>query len=189
MAQLKEQGGDTKALSTQIRTLSGQIGKTRVLRKGGGFMIGVLVCRCGTEIHAAMSGTETDGFRAAVQSLGWKLAGPVTSPLVNAMGPIPADEEQRLRNLSTTLPGKNNNPFGVCAAPKLIQSMQKAGHRPHLMTEQFYSPTDSQKKVRVRYRRNGKTVKHQFRDGDTVPSCRTCQSAVPCLLCGERPCP
>jgi hypothetical protein len=186
---LKSQGENTRALSSQIMTLNDQIGKTRVLRKGSGYMIGVLICQCGNEIYAAMSGAQTDGFKAAVQSLGWKLAGPVTSPLKNANGEIDAAEEQRLRNLSKILPGKNNNHFGVCAAPKLIQAMQKAGHKPHLMTEQLYSPTNPQKSVRVRYRKNGRTVKHQFRDGDTVPSCRTCQNALPCLLCGNRPCP
>lgn len=182
---LMSPGQNTKALPS----LNDQIGQTRVLRRDGGFMIGVLVCQCGSEIYAAMSGAETKGFIAAVQSLGWRLAGPVKSPLENGNGPIAAVDEQRLRNLHKALPGKRNNPFGVCAAPKLVQAMQKAGHKPHLMTEQLYSPTDPQKRVKVRYRKNGRTVKHQFRDGDTVPSCRTCQSTLPCLLCGNRPCP
>ncbi|HYO68750.1 MAG TPA: DUF4150 domain-containing protein [Archangium sp.] len=189
LATLKDQGGNTKAVSSQLKTLNDQLGKTRVLRKGAGYMIGVLLCQCGSEVYAAMSGAETDGFKTAVQSLGWKLAGPVTPPLQNANGPLSPTQEDQLLNLHKALPGKNNNRFGVCAAPKLIQAMQKAGHKPHLMTEQYYSPTDPQKSVRVRYRKNGRTVKHRFRDGDTVPSCRTCQNALPCLLCGDRPCP
>lgn len=185
-----QRGGLHRALSSQIKALSHQVGQVRVLRKGGGYMVGVLLCRCGGEVHAAMSGAETNGFKAAVADLGWKLAGPVGSPLENGNGVISAEDEQRLRNRAATLPGIKNNPFGACVAPKLIQSMQKAGHKPHLMTEQFYSPVTSQaKKVRVRYRKNGRTVQHQFRDGDTVPSCRTCQEVLPGLLCGERPCP
>ncbi|WP_255636833.1 DUF4150 domain-containing protein [Hyalangium versicolor] len=192
LAVLKDKGEDTKALSSQIRTLDQQIGDSRVLRKtadGGGYMIGVLVCECGTEIFAAMSGTETRGFPLAVQALGWKLATAPGSPLLNGNGEIPAEEEQRLKNLPKSLPGKNNNPFGVCAAPKLIQAMMKAGHKPLLMTEQLYSPANTQKRVKVRYRKNGRMVKHQFRGGDTVPSCRTCQNTLPCLLCNRPPCP
>lgn len=189
---LKDQGENTKALSSQIRELEQKIGEARPLRRaedGGGYMIGVVLCECGGKVFAAMSGKETKGFEAAVGDLGWNLAKAPGSPLFNGNGQISAEEEQRLRNLHKSLPGKHNNPFGVCAAPKLIQAMQKAGHKPLLMTEQLYSPSNLQKKVKVRYRKNGRMVKHQFRDGDTVPSCRTCQNALPCLLCNRQPCP
>lgn len=183
---------DPKVLAAQVRKLNDDIGKVRPLRKtndGGGYMIGVLFCECGSKIFAAMSGKETRGFEAAVNHLGWNLAKAPGSPLSNGDGDISAAEEQRLRNLPQSLPGKNNNPFGACAAPKLIQAMQKAGHKPLLMTEQYYSPANPQKRVRVRYRKNGRMVKHQFSDGDTVPSCRTCQNTLPCLLCNRKPCP
>jgi len=199
LAALKSQGGNTKELSSQLGPLNGELGKVRVFSKKKGktsFMLGVLSCQCGSEIYAAMSGVETKGFADAVEELGWKLAGQITSSLHNGLvdefdgeTKISAENERKLREMPVTVQGTKNNPFGVCAAPKLIQAMQKAGHKPYLMTEQFYSPTDNQNKVRVRYRRNGRTVKHQFRDGDTVPSCRTCQNVLPGMLCGERPCP
>jgi len=190
LATVKSQGGDTKSISSQLQILNQKIGNTRVLRKSGvGYMIGILYCQCGQKTFAAMSGAELKGFETAVKAAGLTLAGPVTSPVENAAGPLSSQDEQKLKDLPQVLPGKNNNPFGVCAAPKLIQAMQKAGHKPYIMTEQFYSPANPQTTVKVRYRKNGWSVKRRFRNGDTVPSCRTCQNSLTALLCGDRPCP
>ena len=183
-----------KALQSEFKTLDSQVGKTRVLRDsedGGGYMIGVLICHCGQKVYAAMSGKEVGGFRTAVEELGWTLAGPITSPLVNGNGPISSADEEDLRKIPGELPGRRNNSFGQCAAPKLVQAARKStpGHKPYLITEQLYSPTNASKKVKVRYKRDGKTVNGRFTNGATVPSCRTCQNTLPQLLCGDKPCP
>jgi hypothetical protein len=108
----------------------------KFLRRGEGYMVGVLLCK-GGQIFAAMSGQRMlTGFEAAVQSLGWNLCGPVDFKKMhdcNGLIRFSAEVFAKLDPDDYPLPGN-------CAAPKLIQEALRAGHQPAHMSERYYSP-------------------------------------------------
>lgn len=183
-----------------------------VFKPRGGYMLGVLLCECQKKIYTAMSGDDQalDGFKKAVELLNeqdeqkrWVVCAPVDfSQVRNSTGVIPNGQTFFLE----TLPAPTN-PAGACAAPKLIQKVHQDGHKPGAMTEVFYFPDPAvaraQKRskkapvsttVEVTYLETLGTettkVTRQFRHGDIVPSCATCQIHLTPMLCPpNKPCP
>ncbi|QRK12466.1 DUF4150 domain-containing protein [Archangium violaceum] len=135
------------------------------LKKGKGFMVGVLLCKGyeptkGGLIYAAMSGEKnTPGFEKAVAALKdgeprWTPCAGERVDLNQALcAPDMKPDAKFFENLVAGIPeilvddgsgGRKplNRPTpGNCAAPKLIQTARQAGHHPLSMTEVFYSPT------------------------------------------------
>ena len=159
-------------------------------KKGAGFMVGVLICNC-KKRFAAMSGPEaTEGFKQAVDELGFTLCGkPSVKEFVNGKGEKVVDAEKKFPAL------KGQNAPDQCAAPKLIQKAQSTGHTPVAMSEKLYAPRNKPKKVTVTYK---KTVgvredavttdkPEDFVHGATVPSCVTCQVNLTKVLCKDKP--
>ncbi|NVJ24470.1 MULTISPECIES: DUF4150 domain-containing protein [Myxococcus] len=182
-----------------------------VFKKKGGYMLGVLVCACRQKIYAAMSGDDQalDGFKKAVELLNehdarkrWGVCDPVDfSQVQDSMGLIPDGQALFLEALPAP-----RNPPGACAAPKLIQKAHQDGHKPGAMTEVFYFPeaaverANKKSKVGVRttvgvtyFKTLGqetRQVTEEFRHGDVVPSCETCQIHLTPMLCPpHKPCP
>ncbi|MFY2564025.1 DUF4150 domain-containing protein [Corallococcus terminator] len=182
-----------------------------VFKKKGGYMVGVLVCECRRKVYAAMSGDDQalDGFKKAVDLINekdalkrWVVCAPVDfSQLRDGMDLIP--NGQKL--FTETLPAPGNPP-GACAAPKLIQQAHRDGHKPGAMTEMFYFPepavarANKKSKLEIRttvgvtyFKTLGKEtrqVTEEFRHGDVVPSCDTCQIHLTPMLCPpHKPCP
>jgi hypothetical protein len=176
--------------------------------KKGGYMIGVLVCECGDVVIAAMSGAPTPAaFHTAVAGLGWRSAQDLRTQasqsdpskllrnLRNGRGELLPQFIDSLDIAHTAIPDEISEraqrmPFGICAAPKLIAAMQQLGHKPHYLTEQWYLPPNSKAKrttVSIKYSKTTydvtKIVREEFKPGDTVPSCETCQITLPALLC------
>jgi hypothetical protein len=181
IAKLENMRGDRKNSSLKF------------LRRGEGYMVGVLICK-GNQIFAAMSGTNTlSGFSAAVESLGWNLCGPIDfKKMHDRSGRIRYSEENfsRLR-----APPGSPRP-GNCAAPKLIQTALGSGHQPAHMSERYYSPV-LHEAVEVAYQhtitnlKTGKLKKSWerpwwFGHGETVPSCDTCKLQLTPMLCGDQ---
>jgi hypothetical protein len=185
-----------------------------VFKQRGGYMLGVLLCACQKKVFAGMSGDEPlDGFKKAVELLNerdeqkrWVLCSPVDFAQVrDARGVIPEGQALFLETLApvTNPPG---NPPGACAAPKLIQKAHQDGHKPGAMSEVFYFPEAAVARAQKRNKKGqlntavevtfmetleGETnrVTRQFRHGELVPSCSTCQLQLTPMLCPtDAPC-
>lgn len=140
--------------------------------KKKGYMIGVLLCKGGSEIYAAMSGEkDLPGFSHAVKLLHdengkWSEAGTSQFDVANVLNskslleqevakepvPVPQDTLMQIFNrIPTDLTDEQGNriprnAMGVCAAPKLIQAALKdkpQAHHPLHLTEIWYSPCNS----------------------------------------------
>ncbi|MCP3136627.1 DUF4150 domain-containing protein [Pyxidicoccus xibeiensis] len=177
----------------------------QIIKARGGYMIGVLSCKCGQKLFVAMSGQEVlPGFAEAVDKLKkedsrWTLCGNVDlSQMRNGNGLIP--NSAAFFTDASRIGARSNAP-GMCAAPKLLQDAQKAGHRPGEMTEIFYFPPETRtgkrknaaSEVEVTFQRTveGETnqVMEKFTHGQTVPSCATCQIQLTPMLCSNQdPC-
>jgi hypothetical protein len=181
--------------------------------KKKGYMIGVLLCKGGSKIYAAMSGEETrPGFSHAVRLLHdenpkWTEASTSKVDLANVLnsrGSLP-DSTVLLTKLHSQIPMDltdeqgnriSRNDLGVCAAPKLIQAALKdkpQAHHPLHMTEIWYSPCASVvvrtvvmhvEKEDVSGRKIVPRIE-EFGDGQSVSSCLTCQVQLTPMLCGN----
>jgi hypothetical protein len=155
-----------------------------------GYMIGVLTCKGGQKIYAAMSGRApyVDGFKDAVSLLQakdsrWTLCQPLgpTSVIRNPRG-----DEIPIAKMPVVPGGK---PAGACAAPQLLQKAQGDGHIPGAMSEVWYRPrvlkrhTQGQQIVKVTFFKNGKQMTSAFAHGESVPSYKTCQVHLTQMLC------
>lgn len=175
--------------------------KKKQVKQGGrkvtllsGYMVGTLVCKCNTKIFATMSGmSHLESFGRTVNRLKMKdprwtqcapldLAGVFTNPRGDVL-PL------------TVLPDYGNPP-GVCAAPQLIQKALSEGHIPAAMSEMWYRPQIPNRLFRkntaleaasltvtVSYLKNGSAITTAFNHRESVPSCKTCQSALTQMLC------
>jgi hypothetical protein len=184
----------------------------QVFKPRGGYMIGVLLCKCQKKIYAAMSGDDEplDGFMRAIALLNeqdsekrWTACSVVDFTQVrDAEGLIPGGQHLFLEELQAPA-----NPPGACAAPKLIQQAHKDGHKPGSMSEIFYFPLAAVARAQKRSKKKpvstfvevtfsetiqgitDPTKTHQFHHGDIVPSCATCQIHLTPMLCPtDNPC-
>jgi hypothetical protein len=176
-------------------------------------MLGVLVCQCGTTFAAmSIKGPALPKFGEAVTSLGWiNCDFPDKAKMFNKSGAIPNSE--KVFSDYKAPPGVPN-PFGVCAAPKLLQQALKDGHVPIAMSERLYRPHDPQKGVKdISYKAtlslknkpgtppvSFETKRTFFHDpkqkysaGDEVheyshgvASCTNCQIQLTLMLCGDK---
>ncbi|MCP3170193.1 DUF4150 domain-containing protein [Myxococcus qinghaiensis] len=138
-----------------------------------GCMLGVCVCKCprAPRMLAACSGETAPGFEEAVA------ATPFT--LVQSFR---ASESQMKELLSQ---GRDK---WECAAPKIIQAGGASGHQVKAMSERYFSPiTNATVGVTFSFMdANGaRSVEKQFSHGESVPSCDTCQTLLPEMLCNH----
>jgi hypothetical protein len=190
--ELAGQRGDIVRLS-QLRaagnrvaadTLEADLGARAVLKltgRGGtfsrGYMVGVVVCKCGAKKLAAMSGAlPTPGFATVAANAGFTVVSSATRPP----------------------PGPDENPMAgwQCAARQLFGSLDS--HEPTQMCERWFAPhirglstADSTPRVTVVYwiqrlTRGTRMVGHQFKYGQTVPSCSKCQANLPRMVCNNK---
>jgi hypothetical protein len=183
----------------------------KVFKLRGGYMIGVLLCRCQQKIYATMSGEEEplDGFKRAIDLLNekdekkrWSMCGLVDfSKVRDTTDEIPGGQQFFLEELDAPA-----TPPGLCAGPKLIQKAHQDGHKPGSMSEVFYFPPGAVTRVQKRSKNrpvntsvevtymetlqgNTSEVTKQFHHGDAVPSCATCQIHLTPMLCPtDNPC-
>ncbi|WP_075207295.1 DUF4150 domain-containing protein [Archangium violaceum] len=154
-----------------------------------GYMIGVLICKCGQKLFAAMSGGYYVGaFTEAVKSLQqrdgrWTLCSPLGK---DAIVTNPQGKKMKLSEFKDNL-GRNRP--GVCAGPQLIQKALGDGHVPGSMSEIWFRPPilrrfpQGSKLVRVKHLRNELEVEKAFRHRQSVPSCDTCKVVLTAMLC------
>ncbi|WAS98037.1 DUF4150 domain-containing protein [Nannocystis punicea] len=218
--QLKEYDKRIKAVAGEMRSIEGEMGKTVVHKRTtdhGGYMIGVMVCKS-NKVFAAMSGQTLAGFAKVVAELGWTLCD-ATSGVDDyiAANPKIADLDKRstvherwddVQRRTDAREAHYNLP-GMCAAAKLLTRNEQ--HIPRTMTEMFFAPRQAHQ-VQLHYRHYERF--HPFRvalgyltcgrfgpvdverdvafdPGTTVPSCLTCQTLLPLVLCDRkrRQCP
>jgi len=126
--------------------------KKRSGGKWGGYMVGVMACKCG-QSFAAMSGNSLPGFdqvAAVVVSVVVQGGGASTAEMAGAnmsAAASPADKLAALTAASDRIVALRNNPDrqasqgynhpGACAGAKL---MARSGHAPLNMTEMFFMP-------------------------------------------------
>lgn len=192
-------------------SMNPKMSNLQVFKPRGGYMIGVLLCRCQRKIYAAMSGDgdPLDGFSRAIALLNerdaeerWSTCGAVDfSQMRDSKGLIPGGERLFLEELQAPA-----NPPGACAAPKLIQQAHKDGHKPGAMSEVFYFPLTAVTRARKKSKKPvsisvevtfSETIQgiadptkiKQFHHGEAVPSCSTCQIHLTPMLCPtDNPC-
>lgn len=156
-------------------------------------------------------------FEAAAGRLGLTPVSvpPVPPPLSGNTPPTPppfgslsaGSWADTVARVATAQGGAGGNPPLICAAPKMIQKCLGDGHKPGKMIEIWLGiSTGSQVKipkfVHVTYdfaapgfmspAVSTQEVQNQtFSDGDSVPSCTTCQVVATVMLCklGQPPCP
>lgn len=121
----------------------------------GGYMVGVMVCKCG-KTFAAMSGGTLDGFAAAAGGFvdqtilggpasSFEMAGANTSKAAGPTQKLGCIEEawKRIQNKSQSDDQgvrRGYNAPGACAGAKLLA---RSGHAPIEMTEMMFSPMGS----------------------------------------------
>ena len=138
-----------------------------------GYMTGVCICKCpqNPKMLAACSGDVAPGFQEAVAATPFTLVASFQKSESQAKKRVESGREK-----------------WECAAPKLPQGGGAAGHKVRAMSERYFSPM-LPTTVGVKYSRKDKDdavprkVKQDFCHGESVPSCETCQSLAPEMLC------
>lgn len=144
-----------------------------------GYMVGTLICKCGSKALVACSGqTPPPGFANVAAASGFTL--------VHAGSRSPAQRAE------------DEGVNWECAARHLIENL--GGHEPHIMTERWFSPhikgvvtADKTPRVAVTFAVKGvdkvtRKVTQSFKYGESVPSCSKCQERLPKKACGNK-CP
>lgn len=143
-----------------------------------GYMVGVLICKCGAKKLVSCSGGATPGFLAAVGQTEFTYVGGARSA---AQAAEDADA-----------------PTWECAARHLFENLD--GHEPKTMTERWFSPHiagvirwHETPRVAIEFTVKGidkvnRQVTQNFRYGQSVPSCGKCQARLPKKVCGNE-CP
>mgnify|MGYP002762518978 CR=1 FL=1 len=143
-----------------------------------GYMVGVVICRCGAKKLCATSGTTPPGFQEA--------AGKTVLRVVS--GFTPSDRQSKRLNETGRREWK-------CAAPQLLKN--SGSHTAGTMTERWYSPAKLKQTGSVSFSKKDDRptppvdarVTQDFGHGETVPSCETCQELLPEMLCeNDTPC-
>ncbi len=134
-------------LRTRCQGLSNRVAKEQGLL--GGFMVGVMVCKCG-QSHAARSGSTGNGSafdEIAGQHADNVVPGPPATATTLALANPVGDREleraavmrRRFEDLGRLSDGPGRTPGyntpGTCAGPKLLA----CGHAPAELTEMFYN--------------------------------------------------
>lgn len=189
----------------------GELAKKKAFKDWGkGYMVGVLICKCCNTKYASASGELPPGFSEDANALGLTPVGPealgskesqktyadITSPrLRNGTDKEKAQARKRMDKNYTKWkknPKKNSPERGACAAPKLVQACQKAGHSVGSISEKWFAPINQDETTvtqnRKEHRKWGpikykKTEKVTFKHGETVTSCDTCKRELPPMLC------
>jgi hypothetical protein len=146
-----------RQLTAQFRAQAGAPGRQRYAKKRsggrwGGYMVGVMVCKCG-QVFAAMSGNSLPGFDAVAGGIGTVVGGGGASVAemaqanmsasasapqkLQAIGDAAARIDALRANQDNRAASRGYNPPGVCAGAKL---MARSGHAPLNMTEMFFLP-------------------------------------------------
>lgn len=128
--------------------------------KRSGYMVGVMICKCGKSF-AAMSGDSLEGFDEIADGVvGQVISGHAVSfvEMVDANVSKAASRVEKKRQLGEAwkkankkhLAGKSGyNEPGNCAGAKL---MARAGHAPREMTERFFMPPTAKRPWAATYR-------------------------------------
>lgn len=173
-----------------------------------GFMVGVMICKCDPgKAWVAKSGYAFEDFLTTAKTAKVHKVipgGPVKlNELVdsNKFPRVPRvrkelcldrtwNEVNRIRGEKPKRPGYN--PPGNCAAAKLLARAD--GHAPLEMTEMFFDPKAGSAdawKARYLWRINNQPMRTwmEFKEGQTVASCHTCQMLLYMTNCPVRTCP
>lgn len=140
----------------------GLYARPRGKRNWGGYMVGVMVCKCASpQTFAAMSGDTLEGFIAVARSvvdhvIGGNAVGYAemvdanvskSAARVHKKREIGKVWKETAANNARKVPGYN--PPGNCAGAKL---MARAGHAPLEMTERFFMPAGQRSSWSQEYR-------------------------------------
>jgi hypothetical protein len=179
LSRLRRAGNQTGAADVLQASLSGRAvlhysKDTKTFSRG--YMMGVLICKCGGKKLAAASGkAATPGFAKVVNASGFTLC--------TAAGRTPAQEEPDVSNWE-------------CAGRHLFEKI--GSHEPAQMCERWFSPHiqgvisyAETPRVSIPYLLVNpglpkKIVTHAFKYGQTVPSCTKCQKNLPKKVCNNK---
>ncbi|HRI66162.1 MAG TPA: DUF4150 domain-containing protein [Polyangium sp.] len=191
----------------------------KITRNGNGYMVGVMICRCG-KAFAAMSGSYLKGLNDFAVNAGCKPIEFTEGNAVKAQDLINsnqsnADDRHIRRAIERAWAGtlraqttkKGYNEPGTCAAMKLLTRADC--HAPAEMTEMFFDPhvgnADAWKgtynwlvteashnaswKDKALQNRLSTRTPREFKAGQSVASCHTCQALLYMTNCPVRKCP
>jgi hypothetical protein len=178
LAQLRRAGASSEA--TALKSELSAIAVLKYSRETcsftRGYMVGALICKCGTKRLVACSGRfPTRGFRRVASESGFTLVDSSTRSAAQA-------EE-------------DDDTGWECAARHLFENLN--GHEPAQMTERWFAPhirtvigPAETPRVMVEFKLKGldkvpRRVVHTFRHGQSVPSCDKCQSRLAKKACGN----
>ena len=171
-------------------------------RRGGPKMLGVVHCKCGGHQYANMSGGMRNTFYQA--AAGMHTMGTERERKKNKDQAVVVKMIQRMggnRNFRQALRMANMDsvtgyakfPPGQCAAQGALVLALDHGCVPTAMTEKWYSmegPTASMVQFDSNQFGNttgrGLRMAREFRQGESVPPCETCNLLVPFLTCQEK---
>ena len=160
----------------EIDFLDHDLKARQTFRPGVQVMLGVLHVEETDVVYASQSGeSKSVFFDAVIAQLGFrKCADALTRPLKNrhhAQSVVEEYEPQQVSHGYLTTCPQNVQDLASdwnCAAPKLIQEALNNGYQPMAMTEMWFDPSKSH---------------GVYDDGETIPSCDTCKTGVPRMLC------
>lgn len=188
-----------------VRSYENAEGELNADNRGGPKMIGVVHCKCGGHQYANLSGGARVTFYQA--AAGMHTIGKANNKEKNKSEMVLNNMRRRFTQNKKfrqalrlahmeSVTGHAKFPPGQCAAQGALVLALDHGCVPTALTEKWYSregPTAS----RVVYNSNqfgnvkgsGTPVARQFRQGESVPPCETCNLLVPFLTCqAEREC-
>lgn len=174
-------------------------------------MLGVVHCRDGKKKYAAQSGATTEFLRGAAGDRGMEsptgrgltknqMQGRMSALSGNedAIGDVWASTEAYSQEFLSRENWPAGYPPGRCAAQQAVVLALDDGAIPVAMTERYHD-VDEEGRTN-KYGRTGLPIMflqegpggarslklRHFRNGETVPPCRTCEAILPYLLCFDR---
>ncbi len=176
-------------------------------------MLGVLRCQCKNHLYANQSGATGPHLVKAADNLGMKHLNVgkhfKKNDIKDAITKRHGEKVSRnaFRRIEREMraeqkPDRNNyNAIGNCAAPSLIILCYDDKGYPKEITERWYShewpkPPHPRNKMGKKYtyketkrdehgRKTTEVVSKDFKSGETVPPCGTCEILLPILMCPE----